>query len=354
MTAPRRRTGDAPAGERSTIRAFFLAPIIRELDRGGIETNSFLRKYGLSTAQLTSLYERVPLRHFVAIAEEAAKRLSQPFLGLELGRNFSFADLGPFYAMLLFAKDLRTAVEQFARYESAWQTNTTLDLVRGRQTSTCRYLVQDPSIWPRLQDAEFALASVTSFIRLLTSKRWRPLAVELEHDIRGRAGALSKFFKAPVRGNQGMNCLIIANEDLEQPLSWRLKPGEEDVMPILERHLMELLGPPREVEQTCAARAGSLIARRLGRTSVTITDVAADMNMSVRSLRRHLTSEGTSFRQILQEHRRTVIEKMLRTEGARVVDLSSRLGYSDSAVLSRAFKSWTGESPRNYARSLGS
>ena len=340
--------------EQSTIRAFFLAPLIRQLAQNGIDTDALLRRYGMSRTQLTSLYERVPLRHFVAIVEEAALRLEQPFLGLDLGRNFSFADLGPFYAMFLLSKDLRSAVEGLVRYESAWQTNTTMDLVRGKETSTCRYCIQDPTIWPRRQDAEFALASITSFIRQLTSKRWNPVAVELEHDVKGRVSTLSQFFKAPVRGNQGLNILVIANEDLDQPLRLRLKPSDEDVTVILERHLMELLATPAESERTYAARAGNLIARRLGRTSVTIDAVAAEMNMSVRSLRRHLTDEGTSFRQLLQQHRRTMIETILRSEDARLSDLANRLSYSDSAVLSRAFKTWTGVSPRQYTKTFKS
>jgi len=348
------RTRKPVAAEQSTIRAFFLTPLIRELAKNGVEIDSFLRRYGLSMAQLTSLYERVPLRHFVAIVEEASARLNQPYLGLELGRNFSFADLGPFYALFLLARDLRSAVESFARYESAWQTNTTMDLVRGTETSTCRYCIQDPTIWPRRQDAEFSLASITSFIRQLTSRRWRPVAVEFEHDVTGRLNVLNQFFKAPVRGNQGLNILVIANEDLDQPLRGRLNPGDEDITRILERHLMELLAPPRESRQTFAARAGNLIAKRLGRTSVTIDTLAVDMNMSVRSLRRHLTDEGTSFRQLLQQHRRSMIESILRSEGARLSDLAGRLNYSDSAVLSRAFKTWTGVSPRQYSKTLKS
>jgi AraC-like DNA-binding protein len=352
LASQRGKVHQSVAAEESTIRAFFLAPLIRELARGGIDVEGVLGSYGLSMAQLSRLYECIPLRHFVAIAEEASIRLDQPFLGLELGRNFSFADLGPFYTMFMLARDLRTAVEGLVRYESAWQTNTTMDLVRGKVTSTCRYCIQDPTIWPRQQDAEFALASVTSFIRQLTSSRWHPVAVEFEHDVKGRASTLGQFFRVPIRGNQGLNSLVVANEDLDQPLSWRVKPSECDITPILEQHLMELLAAPGESWQSFAARAGRLIAKRLGRTSVTIGSVAADMNMSARSLRRHLTAEGTSFRQLLQQHRRTMIEAILRSESARLSSLASRLNYSDSAVLSRAFKAWTGVSPRQYARSL--
>jgi AraC-like DNA-binding protein len=89
----------------------------------------------------------------------------------------------------------------------------------------------------------------------------------------------------------------------------------------------------------------------VGRADVTVDVIAAEMSMSVRSLRRHLAAEGSSFRQILRLHRRTMMESILRTDDARLGDLAGRLNYSDGAVLSRAFKSWTGMSPRQYAKS---
>jgi AraC-like DNA-binding protein len=339
-------------GVPSTIRAFFLAPLVRELGRHGIEIDGFLRQYGLSAAQLTSLYERVPLQHFVGMAEDLAHRLNRPFLGLELGQRTSLADLGPFYAMFILAHDLNAALSGLARYQSAWQTNTLLEIVRGKETSACRYLIQDPAIWPRRQDAEFALASLTAFIRQLTSSRWHPAAVEFEHDISGRATVLRQFFRAPVCGNRPANLLIISRTDMEQPLRWRVDPEGGDVAPILEQHLRELLGPPaEEAPPTYVARVGALIGRRVGRAAITIDVVAAELSMSVRSLRRHLTKEGSSFRQILRVHRRTMMESILRAGDARLADLAGRLNYSDGAVLSRAFKSWTGMSPRRYVKS---
>jgi AraC-like DNA-binding protein len=338
--------------ESSTIRAFFLAPLVRALDSSGCPIDSFLRGYGLCASQLANLYERVPLHQFVALAEAAAKRLNRPFLGLELGAQFVLADLGPFYALFILQRDLHAALARLSRFQSAWQTNTLLELVPGPSSTACRYCIQDPSIWPRRQDAEFAMASFATFVRDLTYKRWRPLAVEFEHDVTGRVDTLSEFFNAPVHGNCAANQLIIANADLEKPLRWRFEAGEHDIAPILERHLMELLRPTDErVPDSEAKRVDALVARRLGRAEVTIEAIASEMNMSVRSLRRHLSEEGTSFRQILQGHRRIAIEAILSSNGARLSDLANRMSYSDSAVLSRAFKSWTGMSPRAYARS---
>lgn len=334
----------------STIRAFFLAPIMRELGRHGIEIDGFLRQYGLSAVQLTSLYERVPLRHFVAMIEDLARRLNRPCLGLELGQCTSLADLGPFYAMFILARDLNSALSGLARYQSAWQTNTLLDIVRGKETSACRYLIQDPAIWPRRQDAEFALAALTALIRQLTSSRWHPVAVEFEHNIAGRASTLTQFFKSPVTGNRPANLLIMSSRDMEQSLRSRFDPERGDIAPILERHLRELLGPPAETPHSYVGRVGALVAARVGRAAVTIDAIAAEMNMSVRTLRRHLTAEGSSFREVLRMHRRTMMESILRTDDANLGNLASRLSYSDGAVLSRAFKSWTGMSPRQYSK----
>ena len=337
--------------ETATIRAFFLTPLVHELADRDVPIDAFLRRFGLSAAQLTSLYERVPLQHYVALAEEAAERLERPFLGLEVGKRFTPSDLGPFYAMFVLSGDLQGALECLSRFQSVWQTNTTLEVVRGPTTSAYRYLIEDPSIWPRRQDAEFALTTFTSFIRKLTITRWRPLAVEFEHDVTGRIERLKEFFMAPIYGNRAVNQLIIASEDLDKPLRLRLDSGDSGILPTLERHLLEILAPPEVPTKTVGARADALIARRLGRAPASIEAIAAEMNMSVRSLRRHLSVEGTSFRQLLQAHRRTAVEAILRSDGGRLSDLASRVSYSDSAVLSRAFKSWTGMSPRSYAKS---
>lgn len=323
---------------------------MRELGRNGIEIDSFLRQYGLSAAQLTSLYERVPLRHYVAIIEELASRLNRPFLGLELGGGTSLRDVGPFYPMFVLARDVHAALSSLARFQSTWQTNTLLDIVTGKDTFTCRYVIQDPAIWPRRQDAEFALASLTAHIRELRNNHWHPVAVAFEHDITGREAALSRYFRAPVSGNQSTNALLISRRDMEQPVrKWTL--DESDLVPVLERHLRELLGTPVETPNSCVERVNTLVATRVGRAALTISVIAKEMNMSVRNLRRRLTDEGSSFREILRAHRKTLMESVLNADDARLNDLASRLNYSDGAVVSRAFKSWTGMSPREYVKS---
>ena len=64
-----------------------------------------------------------------------------------------------------------------------------------------------------------------------------------------------------------------------------------------------------------------------------------------------LKTEGVTFEQVLDGLRRRLALKLVRDPALPVKELAWRLGFSDPAAFSRAFKRWTGKSPRAF-RSL--
>ena len=77
-----------------------------------------------------------------------------------------------------------------------------------------------------------------------------------------------------------------------------------------------------------------------------IDRVAWDMGLSRQTLYRRLKAEGVTFEQLLDEFRHRLALKLLRDQHMAVKQASWRLGFSDPAAFSRAFKRWTGTSPR--------
>ena len=69
-----------------------------------------------------------------------------------------------------------------------------------------------------------------------------------------------------------------------------------------------------------------------------------------RSLRRRLSEEGTSFRQLLEEVRQTLAEELLATGGLTLEEIAERLGYGEVSNFTHAFKRWKGLAPRQYRR----
>ncbi len=82
-------------------------------------------------------------------------------------------------------------------------------------------------------------------------------------------------------------------------------------------------------------------------------DIAAEMQMTSRTLRRHLTAEGATFRALLEEVRSALAEELMATASLTHGEIAERLGYADVTTFIEAFRRWKGVPPSAYRRSLG-
>ena len=80
-----------------------------------------------------------------------------------------------------------------------------------------------------------------------------------------------------------------------------------------------------------------------------IDRVARELGLSRQTLYRRLKAEDVTFEQLLDELRHRLALKLLRDDGMAVKQAAWRLGFSDPAAFSRAFKRWTGSAP-SFAR----
>lgn len=80
-----------------------------------------------------------------------------------------------------------------------------------------------------------------------------------------------------------------------------------------------------------------------------IDRVAADIGLSRQTLYRRLKDEGVTFEELLDKLRHRLALRYLREDKLSVKAASYRLGFSEPAAFSRAFKRWTGASPRAAA-----
>ena len=76
--------------------------------------------------------------------------------------------------------------------------------------------------------------------------------------------------------------------------------------------------------------------------------VAQLFGLHERQLRRLLTAEGTSFRELANEARREVAQHLLRDTRLPLPDIAAALHYADATAMSRAFRQWTGVAPGTW------
>ncbi len=88
----------------------------------------------------------------------------------------------------------------------------------------------------------------------------------------------------------------------------------------------------------------------LGGGPIRVEEVARSLGYSRQTLYRRLKAEGTTFEDVLDGVRHRAALRLIRKEGLSVKEAAWRLGYSDPAAFSRAFKRWTGVSPSDLRR----
>ncbi|GAA3975568.1 AraC family transcriptional regulator [Allohahella marinimesophila] len=81
-----------------------------------------------------------------------------------------------------------------------------------------------------------------------------------------------------------------------------------------------------------------------------IERVAERLNVTSRTLRRKLTSEGSRFQQLKDNARRDVAINLLQQRNLTIAEIGFKVGFTETATFSRAFKQWTGVTPSSYRK----
>lgn len=76
--------------------------------------------------------------------------------------------------------------------------------------------------------------------------------------------------------------------------------------------------------------------------------LAGELGLSLRTLQRRLEEEDTTFEAVLDDHRRREAMRLLKQGRLTMREIAGALGYQEASSLSRAFKRWTGRSPRAW------
>ncbi len=81
---------------------------------------------------------------------------------------------------------------------------------------------------------------------------------------------------------------------------------------------------------------------------LSLDDVAANFNLTPRSLQRRLQDESVTFQQLADSVRKSLALHYLESGKYQIQEISTILGYNELSAFSRAFKRWTGKAPIEY------
>lgn len=93
-----------------------------------------------------------------------------------------------------------------------------------------------------------------------------------------------------------------------------------------------------------------LITALLPRGYPAIEEVADLLSVSQRTLQRQLGAEGVSYSELVERCRCQAACKFLQQTRQPVADIATALAYADPSSFTRAFRRWTGTTPRSFRK----
>ncbi|HTF97766.1 MAG TPA: AraC family transcriptional regulator [Cellvibrio sp.] len=99
-----------------------------------------------------------------------------------------------------------------------------------------------------------------------------------------------------------------------------------------------------------SARVVDALHQRVGKTDLSIEQIASDLHLTKRTLQRRLQSQNTNFAQLRDDLRFHYAIKYLIDDNMSVDLVSRALDFSDRTSFTNAFKRWTGLSPSTFRK----
>jgi AraC-like DNA-binding protein len=330
------------ASRSASTLATWAATILRALEAHGAPAAEIAARAGIDPAALgpDARVPRAALNRLWALAVEAT---GDPAFGLEASRyaaQTTFHALG--YAVLASAT-LKEALERVIRYRRLIGDVIELRLVDAGD----RYRFEiDVSAQPEVPfQAVDAIAAVCirQARQLHTPRFCNPLAVTFARPAPADLRPYRRTFRCPVRFEEPINALEYARADMEDPLSAGNAELARANDAVLVRHLARL------EHARLADRVQQALLDALPDGPPSKPAIARRLGMSARNLQRHLAAEGTSFKQLLNDARISLARSYVEANALSVTEIAFILGFADTSTFSRAFKRWTGMSPRRWA-----
>ncbi len=314
------------------------------LEENGVEPLPVFRAARIDPKLMKDMNARFTQAAVTELWAKVAAAIQTPCFGLQAGHLWHPAYLHALGYAWMSSSSLQTALQRLVRFIHI--VNQCSDIILS-ETEDCLKVQwvtnnQTPPAW--INEVRFSV--LLAMCRANYGKRLDPVSVSFTHDKPNCAGAYYEYFRAPVYFSAPGNELTLTLKDANKQLSSSNPLMSQVHDQIMVKYLAEI-DSDDIVEQVKAAIIDLLPDGR-----VSDTKIAESLFMSSRTLQRRLQNAGTSFKTILTGVRQGLAMQYIRDSRLTLTELSFQLGFSEMSAFSRAFKQWTGESPRGFRKTL--
>lgn len=318
--------------------------LINYCERAGLLRADLLKATSLTESQLNDSRLLIDVQRYEDLYRYASNTLNDDVLGFKHGQVFEPDRWGVLGYIALTSKNIASAMEAQYRFQSlSGNMGAPIQTSHGMVTT----LQWVPAYNCSYHFAEQVITGLVSLSRFLTNdEKYAPSTVFFTHKCKSNKHIYEEYFQCAVKFESQFNGMVVDNNALEANLT----KSDVELNKVLYQHAQAMLAhqtfsSPMEVIK-------DYVIKTLPSHVPDIEEVSQYLNLSVRSTQRKLQEHGTSFSQVLDAIRKELALTYLRQTHNSALYVSERLGFSEQSAFQRAFKRWTGTTPRRYRLSI--
>jgi AraC-like DNA-binding protein len=329
-----------------------MQPFFHTLNKLKADVETLLAKVGLTLSMFEyadTLIPEAPLWEFVGLA---AKELNLPSFGFLVTEDVCVDKYGAFGEHLCSAKDLASALELFIK-----DLNTHVNFPN--------YWLEDDDgyVWlcrkgtPGIEKGKWPVEQhVISFlielVRVYAGDEWQPHSVKFNSsDLSGIEQAKS-IQQSKISKGQAYGAISIEKSlmDISAQLTSKLSPQVEP-KGTTKKPTALLEEVPNDLVLTLQALfQQGILQQGFFANELDTEAIASKLGVNLRTLQRRIKEQGTTLKGLIEQARYHSAKTLLLTDELSTEQVAYRLGYSDISNFMRAFKRWSGSTPKQFKR----
>ena len=322
--------------------------LLQLVQHQGVDTAAALSQSNIKQALIDIPGQRYPTEEFAALLSHLINHTNNPKLAITAAKATQPRMLGSLGFIMTTANTLQDAYQMLADYFSLIYEGISLEITYHQQECTLNLKFNDSN--PHV--IEFFIACLLNWPRWLTGRAIPAQCVNFSFKGDGNLRHYNQL-ATQVNFSQNHNQLIInsqhmslacleANPEMHQlhcdyANSLQLQSSHKQAIIAQAKHQIRLL-----IQQPKAT--DNLAIRR--------EQVAAELNMSLRTFQRKLSALNTSFQQIHDTVRQEICIQLISKPQLNFGQIAYKLGFSNLSAFQKAFKRWMQLSPSQYRNSL--
>lgn len=328
-----------------TLLASFAQGVVMFAMSRGLELSEIFDAMGLEPAALSDPDARVPARGPVAVMKLLEERFPDEPLGIQFLHNMPRSALGAVAYVARHAVTVREYMQIWLEYSHIVSSHLRISLEGDvisfghhfAEAAHCRTIMEGVVARSYWQLRELTGGSI--------GVAWCDFGTPAPADPAPYHG----FFGPRVRFGQPRFAVVLDPGALDLPVVG----ADPALYRFVQSHLEELARTVSAVDFGLSANLSDVrqaLHRIADDGAYTVEALASEVGVSSRTLQRRAREEGTTVKQLLDEHREQRARHLLEERRLTIDDVAFLLGYSDERSFARAFKRWTGSTPAGYRR----